>query len=112
MRWVAIIFAAAVATVWADVASAQSSTTTNCMMTCNAQAATCQSTCFVPAAPPLGSTTSPLLAAQLPGANTGASTTCVMSCTTTQVTCQTACARSASQGLQLAAPPPPPTTGN
>ncbi|HMG79514.1 MAG TPA: hypothetical protein VK591_12585 [Xanthobacteraceae bacterium] len=70
---------------------AQTSTTTNCMMTCNAQAATCQAACFVPPAPALGSTT--IAQAQAPGSNPTASTSCVMNCTTTQLTCQTTCAR-------------------
>jgi len=72
---------------------AQTSTTTNCMMTCNAQAATCQAACFVPPAPAVGSTTSAIAQAQTPGPNLTASTSCVMNCTTTQVTCQTTCAR-------------------
>jgi hypothetical protein len=72
---------------------AQTFTTTNCMMTCNAQAATCQATCFVPSAPPVGSTATTVTQAQSPGANPTASTSCVMNCTTTQLTCQTTCAR-------------------
>lgn len=86
---------------------AQTSVTTNCMMTCNAQAATCQSTCFVPPTPPVGTTTPPLLQAQQPGPTVTASTTCVIGCTNAQLQCQTQCARSASQGLQLTAPPTP-----
>jgi hypothetical protein len=100
MRWLVVL--AATATVgYASAALAQSSTTTNCMMTCNAQAATCQSTCFVPAGPPLGSNTPPLLQAQVPGPNVTASTVCTSTCTTTQLTCQTACARNSSQGFSL-----------
>ncbi len=93
MRW--LVFAAAAAIVGcASEAPAQTFTTTNCMMTCNSQAATCQTACFVPGTTPsLGSTTPPLLAAQAPGPNTTASTTCVMNCTTTQLTCQTTCAK-------------------
>jgi hypothetical protein len=92
MRW--LVFAAAAAIVGcASEAPAQTFTTTTCMMTCNSQAATCQSACFVPATPPIGSTTSTLLAAQAPGPNTAASTTCVMNCTTNQLTCQTTCAK-------------------
>jgi hypothetical protein len=48
---------------------AQSSTTTNCMMTCNAQAATCQAACFVPPAPSIGSTSTAIAQAQTPGPN-------------------------------------------
>jgi len=80
--------------VWATLAGAtgkirlaQTSTATNCMMLCNAQAASCQTACFVP---------SP----QLPNAfsnatqqNTTANTVCVSACGTTQLACQTNCAR-------------------
>ena len=99
MRWLAVLFAVAVAG-FAGAASAgekirlaQSSTTTSCMMTCNAQAATCQAACFVPPAPAVGSTALAIAQAQSPGANPTASTSCVMNCTTTQLTCQTTCAR-------------------
>jgi len=93
MRGVAVLAGVMALAALASAASAQTSTTTNCMMTCNAQAATCQSACFLPPSPPVGSVTPPLLAAQQPGANPTASTTCVMSCTNTQLTCQTSCAR-------------------
>jgi hypothetical protein len=80
--------------VWATAVSAtgkirlaQTSTATNCMMTCNAQAATCQTTCLIPPA-------------QVPNAlnnvtqqNTTANTTCISACGTTQLACQTNCAR-------------------
>src|SRR5579863_9297546 len=75
---------------------AQSSVTTTCMMTCNAQAATCQAACFIPPAPAVGSTT--IAQAQTPGPNPTSSTSCIMNCTTTQLSCQTVCSRSASQG--------------
>src|SRR5580704_1874447 len=113
MRCLAVLFAVVAVAGFASAASAgekirlaQTSTTTNCMMTCNAQAATCQTTCFLPPAPAVGSTT--IAQAQAPGPNPTASTSCVMACTTTQLACQTVCSRSASQGLQLtpqAAPP-------
>lgn len=69
---------------------AQSSTVTNCMMTCNAQAATCQTTCVVPApqSPSIGPTTS-----VTPAPNPTAGTTCLLGCSSTQVACQTNCAR-------------------
>ena len=58
MRCLAVLFAVVAVAGFASAASAgekirlaQSSTTTNCMMTCNAQAATCQTACFVPPAP-------------------------------------------------------------
>lgn len=98
MRCLAVLFAVVAVAGFAGEASAgdkirlaQSSTTTNCMMTCNAQAATCQTTCFLPPAPSAGSTT--IAQSQTPGPNPTASTSCVMNCTTTQLTCQTTCAR-------------------
>src|SRR4029077_1716163 len=100
MRCLAVVLALATVAGVAGGASAakkirlaQSSTTTKCMMTCNSQAALCQSACFVPPAPPVGSTTSTFTQAQAAGPNPTASTSCVMNCTTTQVTCQTTCAR-------------------
>ena len=100
MRCLAVLFAVAAVAGFASDASAgekirlaQTFTTTNCMMTCNAQAATCQAACFVPPAPAVGSTTSTIAQAQAPGSNPTASTSCVMNCTTTQLTCQTSCAR-------------------
>jgi hypothetical protein len=64
---------------------AQSSTTTNCMMVCNATAATCQAACVVPGSGPSGAATT--------GSNATASTSCLMSCSTQQLNCQTNCAR-------------------
>ena len=100
MRFLAVVLVVVAVAGFASEASggekirlAQTSTTTNCMMTCNAQAATCQAACFVPPAPSVGSTTSAIAQAQTPGPNLTASTSCVMNCTTTQVTCQTTCAR-------------------
>jgi hypothetical protein len=73
---------------------AQSSTATNCMMACNAQAASCQTACLLPAnqltqlpnalAPPNNLT---------PQTNATANTFCLSACTTTQLTCHTNCAR-------------------
>jgi hypothetical protein len=115
MRCLAVLFTVVAVAGFAGAASAgekirlaQSSTTTNCMMTCNAQAATCQTTCFVPPAPAVGSTTSTIAQAQAPGPNQTSSTTCTMNCTTTQLACQTVCSRNASQGLQLTPQPVPP----
>src|SRR5580692_5600011 len=100
MRCCAILFTVVAVAGFASEASsgekirlAQSSTTTNCMMTCNAQAATCQAACFVPSAASAGSTTTAIAQAQAPSSNPTASTSCVMNCTTTQLTCQTTCAR-------------------
>src|SRR5580693_8479217 len=115
MRCLAVLFAVVAVVGFANEASAgkkvrlaQSSATTNCMMTCNAQAATCQAACFVPPAPALGSTTSAIAQAQSSGPNATSSTSCVMNCSTTQLGCQTVCSRSASQGLQLTPQPAPP----
>ena len=93
MRWSGVAFAAAAMAVGVSAASAQTFTTTTCMMACNSQAATCQAGCFVPPPQPVGSTTPALLAAQAPGPNATASTTCTINCTTTQLTCQTVCAK-------------------
>jgi hypothetical protein len=62
------------------------STTTNCMMSCNAQSANCQTGCFIPVPPavtPAGTATM----------NPTANTACVMGCTSSQLACQTACAQ-------------------
>lgn len=64
---------------------AQTSIVTNCMMACNSQAATCQTTCLIPGTAPIGAATT--------GSNANQSTACQLSCTTQQITCQTACAR-------------------
>lgn len=64
---------------------AQSSTTTNCMMSCNSTAATCQAACVVPGSPASGAATT--------GSNATASTSCLMNCSTQQLNCQTNCAR-------------------
>jgi hypothetical protein len=80
-----ILLAAAALVATASVASAQTSTVTNCMMVCNAQAASCQSSCLVPGTPPLASATIT--------SNATASTACLLNCSTSQVACQTTCAR-------------------
>ncbi len=64
---------------------AQTSTTTNCMMQCNSQAANCQTACVIPGTPPLGAATTT--------SNASASTSCVLGCSTQQVAFQTTCAR-------------------
>ena len=64
---------------------AQTSSVTNCMMACNSQAATCQTTCLIPGTPPTGAATT--------GGNANQSTACQLSCTTQQISCQTLCAR-------------------
>ena len=65
---------------------AQTSAVTTCMMTCNAQAATCQATCLVPGTPPTNAATTT--------GNANVSTSCQLSCSTQQLACQTTCARS------------------
>jgi hypothetical protein len=64
---------------------AQTSNVTNCMMACNAQAATCQTTCLVPGTPSTGTATT--------GSNAVQSTSCQLNCTTQQISCQTTCGR-------------------
>jgi hypothetical protein len=82
----ALSLAGAGGTAWAgNIHLAQSSTVTNCMMACNAQAATCQVSCVVPGTAPTGAATTT--------SNANVSTTCQLSCTTTQVACQAICAR-------------------
>ena len=64
MRCLAVLFAVAAVAGFASAASAgkkihlaQSSATTNCMMTCNSQAAACQTTCVVPGTAPTNAAT-------------------------------------------------------
>ena len=64
---------------------AQTSTVTNCMMTCNSQAATCQTTCLIPGTAPTGAATTT--------SNANLSTSCQASCSTQQIACQTTCAQ-------------------
>ena len=64
---------------------AQSSNVTSCMMACNSQAATCQTTCLIPGTPPTASATTTSNATQ--------STSCQLNCSTQQISCQTICAR-------------------
>lgn len=70
---------------------AQTSTVTNCMMTCNSRAATCQSGCVVPT--PAPSTLNVTPAIPTPSPNPSAGATCLMACTSTQIACQTNCSR-------------------
>ncbi len=64
---------------------AQTSTVTNCMMTCNSQAATCQTACLIPGTAPTGAATAT--------SNANLSTSCQANCTTQQISCQTTCAQ-------------------
>ena len=66
------------------LATPLTSTTTNCMMTCNSQVANCRPACVLPA---ISSTTS----GGTPNA-TG-STSCLLSCASTHLVCQTVCAQ-------------------
>ena len=66
------------------------STVTNCMMSCNSQAATCQTGCVISAAPTTAGTQTVTL-------NATRNTSCQIGCTSTQLTCHTACARLSSQ---------------
>ncbi len=64
---------------------AQTSNVTNCMMTCNSQAAACQTTCLVPGTPPRGAATAI--------GNANLNTSCQLNCTTQQIACHTTCAQ-------------------
>jgi hypothetical protein len=63
---------------------AQSSTTTNCMVTCNAQWATCQASCIVPGSAPTGAATTT--------SNANANSSCLINCGSQQMSCQSNCA--------------------
>jgi hypothetical protein len=90
MRVSAVVCAIAVAG-WTGAAVAgdklhvaQSSTTTNCMVSCNAQWATCQASCIVPGSAPTGAATST--------SNANASSSCLINCGSQQMSCQSSCA--------------------
>ena len=68
-----------------NIRLAQSSAVTTCMMSCNAQAAACQSNCVVPGTPPTNAATTT--------SNAATSTLCILNCNSAQLTCQTSCAR-------------------
>jgi len=70
----------------ARIRVAQTSNVTNCMMGCNSQAASCQTTCLIPGTPPTGAATA--------SSNANKSTACQLNCTTLQVNCQALCGRS------------------
>ena len=65
---------------------AQTSTLTNCMMTCNAQSAACVTTCIAPGTPPTG--------AAIATGNANVNTACQVNCATQRLACQTTCAQS------------------
>jgi hypothetical protein len=69
----------------ARIRVAQTSTVTNCMMGCNSQAASCQTTCLIPGTAPTGAATT--------GSNANKSAACQLNCTTQQINCQALCAR-------------------
>jgi len=73
------------------------STVTNCMMSCNSQAAACQTGCFVQV-PPVAQVASGPSSVPFtnPILNATVSTTCRSNCTSISLSCQTACARQAS----------------
>ena len=70
----ALVVASVAAQAAARVRLAQSSTVTNCMMACNAQAANCQTTCLVPGSAPTGAATTT--------GNANLNTTCQAGCST------------------------------
>src|SRR6476661_9294629 len=61
------------------LATPLTSTTTNCMMSCNSQVANCRTACLIPALSASGTTTS----------NATGSTACLLTCSSTHLTCQT-----------------------
>ncbi len=67
---------------------AQTGAAVACMMLCNSQSANCQTTCLIPTAPPLGTTTT-----TTGTTNPTVSTACQLNCTSTQIACQTTCSR-------------------
>jgi len=69
----------------ANLRLAQTSTVTNCMMTCNSAAAACQTNCLVPGTAPTGAATTT--------SNANVSATCQLGCSTQQISCQTICAQ-------------------
>jgi hypothetical protein len=92
MRRLAVLFALAAVAGFAGEASAggkirlaQTSTVTNCMMACNAQAATCQTACIVPGTAPTNAATTT--------SNATSSASCQINCSNQQISCQTTCAR-------------------
>ena len=64
---------------------AQTSIVTNCMMACNSQAASCQTTCLIRGTTPTGAATT--------ASNATQSTACQLNCTTQQINCQALCGR-------------------
>jgi hypothetical protein len=76
----------AYASAHAKIRLAQTSIVTNCMMTCNSQAAACQTGCVIPGTAPTGAATTT--------SNANVSTSCQLSCSTQQISCHTICARS------------------
>jgi hypothetical protein len=92
MRCLAVLFAvvaiagfAGEASAGGEIRLAQTSTVTNCMMACNAQAATCQTGCLVPGTAPTNAATTT--------SNATSSASCQINCSTQQISCQTICAR-------------------
>jgi hypothetical protein len=90
MRSIAVRLAvAAIGVAVAQGAHAQTSRVTNCMMTCNAQAANCRTSCVVPQLPVAPPSPSSSPAANLNAVSGG---TCLSACSSNQLTCQSGCA--------------------
>ncbi len=85
--WLGVICVgtAGVANATGKIRLAQTSTVTNCMMSCNSQAAACQTTCLVPGTAPTGAATAT--------GNANMNTSCQLNCTTQQIACHTTCAQ-------------------
>ncbi len=87
MLWLGVTCAGTVgvANATGKIRLAQTSTVTNCMMSCNSQAAACQTTCLVPGTAPTGAATAI--------GNANLNTSCQLNCTTQQIACHTTCAQ-------------------
>jgi hypothetical protein len=83
-----------VATPTPGLSTPVTSTTTNCMMFCNSQAASCQTRCFIPNVPgPAPSFSAPGSAPAIALTFNGdANAACRMGCTSVQLSCQSGCA--------------------
>jgi hypothetical protein len=66
------------------LATPLTSTTTNCMMTCNSQVANCRTACVLPAVSSATSGGTP---------NATGNTSCLLTCSTSHLACQTVCAQ-------------------
>jgi hypothetical protein len=73
------------------------STVTNCMMSCNSQAANCHTGCFSPAPSTSVGQPSRNIIGTTMTLNATANTVCTMGCSSSQLACQTSCSTLSSQ---------------